>query len=113
MDELSEERAEALADALDAPITAITRGEEDVTAEAIEFPLSVVENDEDDELKRYTPEQVHAKQWLPWSPRKIRELAYAREIYAHRDGGRITLTREDVRRTSALGAIEPFQGPAT
>ncbi|MEV0917900.1 hypothetical protein AB0I93_27030 [Streptomyces sp. NPDC049967] len=79
-----------------------------MTAEAIEAPPIEAEADE---LKRYTPEQVYELGWLPWSARKIRELAYAREIYAHRDGGRITLTREDIRRTSTLGAIEPFQGP--
>ncbi|WP_263165461.1 hypothetical protein [Streptomyces sp. SCSIO ZS0520] len=71
----------------------------------IEAPAQVAEPD--DELKRYTPEEVYANGWLPWTARKIREKAYARQIYAHTDGGRITLTREDIRRTSALGAIEP------
>ncbi|MGW1440317.1 helix-turn-helix domain-containing protein [Streptomyces griseus] len=103
------EWADALAGALGVPTEAIAEGDPTVTAEAIEAPPIEAG---DDELKRYTPEQVHELGWLPWSPRKIRELAYAREIYAHRDGGRITLTREDVRRTSALGEITPFQGPS-
>lgn len=111
-DDVEAERAAALAGALGVPTDAIAEGDPIVTAviaEAAEVPPIEAG---DDELKRYTPEQVYANGWLPWSARKIRELAYAREIYAHRDGGRITLTREDVRRTSALGAIEPFQGPA-
>lgn len=109
VDDVEAERAAALAGALGVPTEAIAEGDPTVTAEAIEAPPIEAG---DDELKRYTPEQVYTLGWLPWSARKIRELAYAREIYAHRDGGRITLTREDVRRTSALGAIEPFQSPA-
>lgn len=66
----------------------------------------------DDELRRYTAEQVAAAGWLPWTARRIKELVYAREIYAHRDGGRITFTRDDIRRTSALGAIEPISARA-
>ncbi len=108
VDAIEAERADALAGALGVPTEAIAEGDPTVTAEAIEAPPIEAG---DDELKRYTPEQIAELGWLPWSARKIRELAYAREIYAHRDGGRITLTREDVRRTSALGAIEPFQGP--
>ncbi|MET9704897.1 helix-turn-helix domain-containing protein [Streptomyces griseus] len=109
VDAIEAEWADALAGALGVPLAAIAEGDPTVTAEAIEAPPIEAG---DDELKRYTPEQVHGFGWLPWSPRKIRELAYAREIYAHRDGGRITLTREDVRRTSALGEITPFQGPS-
>lgn len=109
VDAIEAERADALAGALGVPTEAIAdEGDPTVTAEAIEAPVV----DLDDELKRYTPEQIAAMGWLPWSARKIKELAYAREIYAHRDGGRITLTREDVRRTSTLGAIEPFQSPS-
>ncbi|MFF2009135.1 helix-turn-helix domain-containing protein [Streptomyces sp. NPDC058195] len=106
VDAIEADRADALAGALGVPTEAIAEGEP-VTAEAIEVPVDL-----DDELKRYSPEQIAAMGWLPWSARKIKELAYAREIFAHRDGGRITLTREDVRRTSALGEITPFQGPA-
>lgn len=107
-DDVEAERAAALAGALGVPTEAIADEGDTVTAEAIEAPVI----DLDDELTRYTPEQVAEFKWLPWTARKIRELVYARKIYAHRDGGRITLTREDVRRTSALGAIEPFEGPA-
>lgn len=109
VDAIEAERADALAGALGVPTEAIAEGDPTVTAEAIEAPPIEVG---DDELTRYTPEYVAGRNWLPWSARKIRELVYARKIYAHTDGGRITLTREDVRRTSALGAIEPFQGPA-
>lgn len=109
MSDLDEHRSEALAGALSVPTAAITQGDDTVTAEAIEAPPV---GDEDDELKRHTPEEVAKRGWLPWSARKIRELAYAREIYAHRDGGRITLTREDCRLTSELGAITPFSKPA-
>ncbi|MFJ3563246.1 helix-turn-helix domain-containing protein [Streptomyces diastaticus] len=109
VDAIEAERADALAGALGVPTEAIAEGDPAVTAEAIEAPPIEVG---DDELKRYTPEEVAARGWLPWSARKIKELAYAREIYAHRDGGRITLTREDVRLTSRLGAIEPFEGPS-
>ncbi|WP_327337369.1 helix-turn-helix domain-containing protein [Streptomyces sp. NBC_01324] len=105
------DRADALAGALGVPTAAITdEGDPAVTAvitEAIEIPVAAG----DDELTRYSPEDVAGKKWLPWSARKIRELVYARKIYAHTDGGRITFTREDVRRTSALGAIEPFHKP--
>ncbi|WP_329616402.1 helix-turn-helix domain-containing protein [Streptomyces brevispora] len=109
VDAIEAERADALAGALGVPTEAIAEGDPTVTAEAIEAPPIEMG---DDELKRYTPEQIAERKWLPWTARKIRELAYARKIYAHRDGGRITLTREDIRRTSTLGAIEPFQGPA-
>lgn len=110
VDAIEADRAEVLAGALGVPTDAITEGDERaVTAQAIEAPPIEAE---DDELRRYTPEEVADRGWLPWSsPRKIKELAYARKIYAHRDGGRITFTREDIRRTSAMGAIEPFQGP--
>ncbi|WP_327436116.1 helix-turn-helix domain-containing protein [Streptomyces sp. NBC_01201] len=108
VDAIEAERADALAGALGVPTDAIAEGDPAVTAETLEAPPVEVG---DDELRRYSPEHVAGQHWLPWSPRKIRELAYARKIYAHNDGGRITLTREDIRRTSALGAIEPFQGP--
>lgn len=64
-----------------------------------------------DHLKRYTPEEVSANGWLPWSARNIRQKAYKREIYCHTDGGKITFTVEDIVRTSALSAVEPFVQP--
>lgn len=64
-----------------------------------------------DHLKRYTPEQVAENGWLPWSAGNIRKKAYKREIYFHSDGGKITLTVEDILRTNALSAVEPFAQP--
>ena len=65
------------------------------------------------EFRRWTPEEVVALQLLPYtSVRAVREKCYRRELFCHRDGGRITFTAEDLRRNSELGAVEPFTGPA-
>lgn len=64
-----------------------------------------------DPLRRYTPDEVAANKWLPWSARNIREKAYKHEIYCHKDGGKITFTAEDIVRTNALSAVEPFMQP--
>lgn len=64
-----------------------------------------------DHLRRYTPEEVSANGWLPWTARNIRNKAYKHEIYCHKDGGKITFTVEDILRTNALSAVEPFVQP--
>ena len=72
------------------------------SAEA-EFPEPV------DELRRYTPEEVSAKRWLPWTPRMIREKCYRLEIPHHVDGGQITLTADDIRAHNAASARTPVK----
>lgn len=61
------------------------------------------------EFRRWTPEQVAELQLLPYSSaRSIKERCYRRELWHHRDGGRITFTAEDLRRNAQLGAVEPL-----
>ncbi|MFG7942934.1 hypothetical protein [Streptomyces cacaoi] len=61
------------------------------------------------ELIRYTPEDVVELRLLPYkSARTLRQKAFARELWHHSDGGRITFTAEDIRRNSELGAVEPL-----
>ena len=61
------------------------------------------------EFRRWTPEEVVALQLLPYrSVRVLKERCYRREVFHHRDGGRITFTPEDLRRQNALGAVEPL-----
>lgn len=91
-----------IADGLKVPVDAITHRGEDVTTEPSPTPAQL------DPLKRYTPEQVADKGWLPWTAGNIRKKAYAREIFFHKDGGKITFTAEDIRRTNELSAVEPF-----
>jgi hypothetical protein len=61
------------------------------------------------EFRRWTPEEVVELQLLPYrSVRVLKERCYRREVFHHRDGGRITFTAEDLRRQNALGAVEPI-----
>lgn len=61
------------------------------------------------EFRRWTPEEVVELKLLPYtSARAVREKCYRRELFCHRDGGRITFTTEDLRRNSELGAVEPL-----
>jgi len=65
------------------------------------------------EFRRWTPEEVVELQLLPYrSARAVKEKCYRRELFCHRDGGRITFTAEDLRRNNELGAVEPFTSPA-
>jgi hypothetical protein len=59
------------------------------------------------EFRRYSPDEVAALKLLPYSARMIREKCYRRELFCHRDGGRITFTAEDLRRNAELGAQAP------
>lgn len=61
------------------------------------------------ELRRWTPEEVVELKLMPNSSvRSLKELCYRRQIWHHRDGGRITFTAEDLRRNAELGAVEPL-----
>lgn len=65
------------------------------------------------EFRRWTPEEVVQHQLLPYrSARAVREKCYRRELFCHRDGGRITFTAEDLRNNNEMGAVEPFKSPA-
>lgn len=101
-----------IARALAVPLEAIdppNRGE-DVTPQALPAPPTVAPLDP---LKRYTPEEVAASGYLPWTARVIREKCYKRELYFHKDGGRISMTADDILRNTQLGAVEPFAPAAT
>ena len=61
------------------------------------------------EFRRWTPDEVVELKLLPYtSVRVLKERCYRRELFCHRDGGRITFTPEDLRRNNALGAVEPL-----
>jgi hypothetical protein len=78
-----------------------------VTAKATTAPP--IEADEN-ELRRYDPEEVIAKRWLPYkSARVLREKCYRREVIHHNDGGRITFTAEDIRLENERTAVVPAQ----
>ncbi|HKW93136.1 MAG TPA: hypothetical protein VJX92_14665 [Methylomirabilota bacterium] len=65
------------------------------------------------EFRRWTPEEVVAKQLLPYkSVRVLRQKCYAHEVHHHKDGGRITFTADDLRKENARTAVVPFQAPA-
>lgn len=59
------------------------------------------------EFRRWSPDEVAALKLLPYTARMIREKCYRRELFCHRDGGRITFTAEDLRRNAELGAQAP------
>jgi hypothetical protein len=78
-----------------------------VTAKATKTPPIEADKPED-ELRRYDPEEVVAKRWLPYkSARVLREKCYRREVIHHNDGGRITFTAEDIRQENARTAVAP------
>ncbi|MFF8829268.1 hypothetical protein [Streptomyces sp. NPDC015131] len=53
---------------------------------------------EEEQLIRWTPEEVVEKQLLPYkSVRSLKEKCYRREVYHHNDGGRITFSPESLR----------------
>jgi hypothetical protein len=61
------------------------------------------------EFRRWTPEEVVELKLLPYrSARQIREKCYRRELFCHRDGGRITFTNEDLRLQQRAGAVQPL-----
>ncbi|MFE0727893.1 hypothetical protein ACFW2X_06515 [Streptomyces antibioticus] len=69
--------------------------------------------EESSEFRRLTPEEVVAKQLLPYrSVRVLKQRCYERKIHHHLDGGRITFTLDDLRKETARTAVEPFTKPA-
>ncbi|MFD6024520.1 hypothetical protein [Streptomyces griseoluteus] len=58
------------------------------------------------EVFHYTPEQ--AERFLPWSARKLRRLAYAREIPYNDGANRVTFTGRDIREISDMTAVRPL-----
>lgn len=107
----SPEALTRIATALDVTPADITRGDTVPTKDQIkESPALVpIQGTPEDELRRYTPEEVVQMQLLPFrSARSLRDKAHARELYHHRDGGRVTFTAEDIRRNSAMGARQPI-----
>lgn len=65
------------------------------------------------EFRRWTPEEVVARQLLPYrSVRTLRERCYRREVFHHRDGGRITFTADDLRRQNELTSVGPYSRTA-
>ncbi|MGW6454983.1 hypothetical protein ACWF94_03510 [Streptomyces sp. NPDC055078] len=72
-------------------------------------PIEPIAEDED-ELRRWTPEEVIAKRWLPYkSARVLKEKCYRREVIHHNDCGRITFTLDDIRRENERTAVVPLQ----
>ncbi|MGQ4513617.1 hypothetical protein [Streptomyces sp. DW26H14] len=68
-----------------------------------------IEHVDEAELRRYTPDEVVAKQLLPYkSVRVLRRKCYARQVIHHNDGGRISFTLDDIRRENARTAVEPI-----
>lgn len=64
--------------------------------------------EEEENLVRWTPEEVVDKQLLPYkSARNLREKCYQRKVHHHRDGGRITFTPEDIRLENERGGVIP------
>lgn len=101
VDRMEAAKGRALAEALHVSIDAIAQGGAVATTATTREP--------DDEFRRYSPEEVAANKWLPWSARNIRAKVHARLIFAHTDGGRITFTADDIRRTNELGQVVPEQ----
>ncbi|MEV5598414.1 helix-turn-helix domain-containing protein [Streptomyces sp. NPDC052496] len=63
------------------------------------------------ELVHYTPEEVAANRWLPYTARTLRDKANAREIPHSKAGGRITFRLAHIRETAEMGDIRPFIKP--
>ncbi|CAG6392730.1 hypothetical protein NMG29_06440 [Streptomyces cocklensis] len=59
-------------------------------------------------LERFTPEQVEELKLSPYTAATLRKKAQRREIHHHRDGMKITFTRDDLQRNADLGATAPL-----
>lgn len=83
-----------------------------MTTKATTQPPTSIHGGED-ELRRYTPEEVVAKRLLPYtSVRVLKDKCHRRELFHHGDGGRITFTAADIRKNSELGAQAPLADAA-
>jgi hypothetical protein len=79
-----------------------------VTAKATrKAPPSAAEQPSIESLQRFTPEQVVELGLTPYRLSTLKKKAQRREIFHHRDGEKITFTREDLRRNAELGAAAP------
>ncbi|WP_338683823.1 hypothetical protein QD712_25495 [Streptomyces acidiscabies] len=75
--------------------------------------LSLSASSVEAEFRRWTPEEVVEMRLLPYrSVRVLRDKCHRRELFCHRDGGRVTFTAEDLRRNNEIGAQTPFTPPA-
>ncbi|MGW6652438.1 hypothetical protein AMK23_26120 [Streptomyces sp. CB02130] len=59
------------------------------------------------ELVHYTPEQIEAAAWLPYSARTLRDKASARVFPHSRAGGRITFLPRHIREIAAMHEVRP------
>ncbi|MDI9887311.1 hypothetical protein QMZ92_23805 [Streptomyces sp. HNM0645] len=68
---------------------------------------------EEAELIRWSPEEVVAKQLLPYkSVRSLKEKCYRREVYHHNDGGRISFSPESIRLELQRSLVAPLDTAA-
>lgn len=63
------------------------------------------------ELVHFTPEEVAANRWLPFTARTLRDKANAREIPHSKAGGRITFRLAHIREIAEMGDARPFSKP--
>lgn len=59
------------------------------------------------ELVHYTPEQIEAEGWLPFSARTLRDKASAHVFPHSRAGGRITFRLRHIREIAAMYEVRP------
>jgi hypothetical protein len=63
----------------------------------------------EEQLIRWTPEEVVAKRLLPYtSVRSLKEKCYRREVYHHNDGGRISFSPESIRLENERTLVAPL-----
>jgi transcriptional regulator with XRE-family HTH domain len=98
------ERLRAVALALGVGTDAITHQGDDVPTKDTTDRVK-----EQAELRRWTPQEVIDLQLLPYtSARVLKQKCYRRELWHHRDGGRVTFTAEDLRRNAEQAAVAPI-----
>ncbi|WP_275462110.1 hypothetical protein [Streptomyces noursei] len=61
------------------------------------------------DLVHYSPEEIAANRWLPFTARTLRDKAGAHQIPHSRGGGRITFTLRHVREIAAMYEVRPFR----